>query len=336
MLEDCRSAQSYIYFEQFIWRDFGKDEIGARFLEVFRQKTKEGVRVKLIIDAVGSIGLSSNPWRQSEITNAGIELRFFGLVPRWRSLFPFSLFHRDHRKLLVVDDRVAHVGGVIISERAQSWEDIDVRITDHEYIKDIKGAFLRIWDETKGTKKHVSEYDDSNGIILKNDPENNDLYAELLQRVKGAQSKISIVTPYIAPDWRMLRALKKARKRGVDVEIILPEKGDSKLTGMVAASYMRQLRRYRIAVYHYRTCMNHGKMVLVDNWVTLGSMNFDRLSFFYNRELNVVFTKNLNQFRELISNLKSCSTRMGKNYFKGKGILFAFEALVGKLLRPIA
>ncbi len=336
MLDDCKAAQEYIYFEQFIWKNFDEGEIGARFLEVFKQKVAEGVKVRLIIDTVGSIGLYTSPLKQKEITDTGIELQFFGLVPRWRSLFPFNLIHRDHRKILIIDDKISHVGGVIVSQEASDWEDINARITDVEYVHDIKGAFLRMWDEVAGTKDNEGSYDLNTDYLLKNNPEHNDLYNEILHRIRHAQKKISIVTPYISPDWKIMRALKKARKRGLLVEIILPEKCDSKLTAMVAQSYLRQLYRYKIDVYHYQNCMNHGKMVIIDDWVTLGSMNFDRLSFFYNRELNVVFQKDQQQYEELVSKLKSCSNKVDRSYFTGKGLMFELQSLIGRLLRPIA
>ncbi len=336
MLDDCAAAKEYIYFEHFIWKNFGVGEIGKRFLEVFKQKVAEGVRVRLIIDTVGSIGLYTSPFLQKEITDAGIELSFFGLVPRWKSLFPFNLFHRDHRKILIVDDRVSYVGGVIISQEASGWEDIAVRITDTEYIREIKGAFLRLWDEIRGSKEHFEKYDLNTNLILKNNPEHNDLYKEILHRIKHAQKKISIVTPYLSPDWKIMRALKKARKRGLPVEIILPKRCDSWVTAFVAQSYLRQLYRYKIDVYHYQNRMNHGKMVIVDDWATLGSMNFDRLSFFYNRELNVVFQNDLQQYEDLVKRLKSCSNKMERAYFTNKGFVFKIQSLIGKLLRPIA
>ena len=337
MLDDCRSATDYIYFEQFIWQDLGSpSSIGTQFLDVFKQKTREGVRVRVLVDAIGSVALSSNYWWQKGITEAGVELEIFGLVPKWKSQFPFSLFHRNHRKLLVIDDRIAHVSGVIVSERARDWLDIGVRLTDPAYIRDVKGAFLRMWDEVRGTQEHAAEYDGDNGRLLKNDPENNDLYQEIRQRVKTAKCKISIVTPYFSPDWRMMRALKKARKRGVQVEIILPEKCDSKITSTVAQSYLRSLVRYKIDTYHYRDCMNHGKLVQVDDWVTLGSMNFDRLSFFCNRELNVVFTESLQDFERTISEFRAKSRKVTRKYFRKRGLRFLLEEFLGKIMRPIA
>lgn len=336
MLEDCRVAKSYIYFEQFIWQDFGKDGIGAKFLEVFKRKVKEGVQVRLIVDAVGSIGLSSNILRQREIAAAGIEMIFFGLVPRWQSLFPFSLFHRDHRKLMVIDDAVTHMSGVIIGDRARDWMDLGVRVTDARYVSDAKGAFLRMWDEIRGTKEHLAQYNDDNGLMLSNDPENNELYDEILHRVRHAKHKISIVTPYLSPDWRMMRALRRARRRGVAVEIYIPTESDSKLTGMVTQSYLRPLYRAKIDVYRCKPCMNHGKMVIVDDWVTLGSMNFDRLSFFYNRELNFIFPGHEADFEGVLRGVRECSEKLQRDDFTNRGLKFAIEVVLGKLLRPIA
>lgn len=335
-LEDCKAAKSYIYFEQFIWQDFDKEGIGTKFLEVFKQKVKEGVQVRLIIDSVGSIGLSSNILRQHEIATAGIEMVFFGLVPKWQSLFPFNLFHRDHRKLLVIDDEVAHISGVIVGDRARDWLDLGVRVTDHRYVSDAKGAFLRMWDEILGTKKHIAQYNDDNGLVLHNDPENNELYDEILHRVRHAKHKISIVTPYLSPDWKMMRALRKARRRGVTVELLIPTESDSKLTGMVTQSYLRSLYRAKIEVYRCKPCMNHGKMVMIDDWVTIGSMNFDRLSFFYNRELNFVFQKHEIEIEEVLEDLRTRSARLQRSDFANRGIKFEIEVVLGKLLRPIA
>ncbi len=336
LLEDCRSAKTYIYFEQFIWEDFDTNEIGTLFLDVFKQKVKEGVNVKLIIDSIGSIGLYTNPWRQKEIEDAGIDLEFFGMVPRWKSVFPFNIIHRDHRKVVIVDDRVAHVGGVIISERSRDWHDIDARTVDPKYIKEIKGAFLQMWDEIRDKKEHEQEYDTDAGLILKNNPENNDLYAEILQKIKNATTKIVIITPYFSPNFKILWALKKACKRGVHVDIILPENCDSGLTSMVNASYVHQLQRSKINMHFYFTSMNHGKLVVIDDWATLGSMNFDRLSFFYNRELNMVFTEDIQPIEKVIADTKANSNLIERSYFKKLSMFERLKAGLGWFLRPIA
>lgn len=336
MLGDCRAAQAYIYFEQFIWQDIRPDGVGGKFLEVFKQKAAEGVRVKILVDAVGSIALTSKIWLQKEITDAGIELEIFGLVPRWQARFPFNLFHRDHRKLLIIDDKIAHVSGVIVGERASDWRDIGLRITDPDYVHQVKGAFLRLWDEVRGTREYVGQYDVGTELLLKNDPENNDLYKEILRRVRQATERISIVTPYFSPDWKMMRALRKARRRGVHVELVLPRDCDSPLTKAVAKSYVRGLLRSKIEVYHFHACMNHGKLVMVDGWTTIGSMNFDRLSFFYNRELNVVFADRRTQFETLVEDFKKNADKLDKSYFRNRGFWFWLQVWIGKLLRPIA
>jgi cardiolipin synthase len=335
-LNDCKNAKNFIYFEEYILQSFGEGEIGHDFLKVFMQKAKEGVEVKLILDALGSFTLYTNPILQAELRDSGIQLEFFNIVPKWKAIFPFNIIHRDHRKLLIIDDTVAHVGGVVVWEKSRNWKDINARIQDPLYVKELKGAFLRMWDEIREERAYEKEYDTNEQIIIKTDPENNELYKEIFKRIKEAHSKIVIVTPYFSPDAKILKALTRACKRGVVVDIIIPEKCDSKLSSMVTASYIRQLQRHKINTHFYCDCMNHGKLVLIDEWVTLGSMNFDRLSFFYNRELNIVLNEDISHVEKLIVDMKSRSTKVDSQYFKKMTMFEKFLVRIGKLLRPFA
>lgn len=280
MFNDCQNAKDFIYFEQFILKDFEPGQIGYDFLKVLKQKSKDGVRVKILLDSAGSFDLYLDTKLQDEIRNSGIELEFFNIVPRWKALFPFNIIHRDHRKVLIIDNEIAHIGGVVIQEESRQWYDINARIHEPLYVTQLKGAFLRMFDEITEEKIYENEYDTNEHIILKTDPENTKLYDEIYERIKQADSRIVIITPYFSPDTKVLKALFDAHKRGVIIDIILPKESDSKIIGMVADSYMYNLHKHKINIYLYNHFMNHGKLVLIDEWVTFGSMNFDRLSFF--------------------------------------------------------
>lgn len=336
MIDDCRNAKTSICFEQYILQDFKQGEIGYDFLEVLKQKSAEGVDVKLLLDAVGSFPLFFDANLQSEIRNSGIQLEFFNIVPRWKAIFPFNIIHRNHRKLLVIDNEIAHIGGAVVWEKSRNWHDIDARVLDPLYARQLKGAFLKIWDEVRNDRVYENEYDTNEQIILKTNPENNELYEEILKHIKEARLNIVIVTPYFSPDTKILDAISAACKRGVVVDIIIPNKCDSKIIGMVADSYIRQLQKNKINTHFYCDFMNHGKLVLIDDWVTLGSMNFDRLSFFYNRELNIVLTEDISKIEELIIEMKSRSKKVDSQYFKNMTVLEKFKAIIGKLLRPLA
>ena len=291
MLDSCRKATKTIDLEQFA---FGNDnEIIGAFCKMFAQKAKEGVRVRLLLDAVGSFRFYRSS-RCRELIEQGVEVVFHRgiLRPSLKRLIPLIL--RDHRKLVVVDEEEVHIGGVIIEERARHWRDTAVLIRG-KVVSEFQGAFNTAWKRSRNMdpvgrvmSKEETEFSlAGNSFHL----HHKDLYRAFLRHITAAKKYVYITTPYFLPQREFRRALYFARDKGVDVRILLPKQSDNLLSDWVARRYYERLTRHGIRLYLYVPEVLHGKTIVVDDsWSSVGSCNFDWLSFWLNYELNIIST----------------------------------------------
>lgn len=276
MYEACSQAQTSIEFEQYILLD---DDVGARFLDLFAAKAASGVKIRLLLDNIGSMGIESSP-RLKKIIEAGGKVEFYNRMRIFNLFFPSTWYPRNHSKTMLIDDQVAFVGGVCLSEEMRTWHDLHMRLAG-DVIQDIKAAFSGL--PTRTTDKSFRY------ILSRPRLRHNPLYEELLLMTKQARSSIRMVSPYVILPWRLRRALYKAIARGVDVRIMLSEKTDVPLADYVTRSYFPKLLRKGVKFYLYTPTMLHAKYVVIDDaWATIGSTNMDYLSLQHNREANVI------------------------------------------------
>jgi cardiolipin synthase len=289
MLLDLQNAKQTIEFEQYI---FSTDIIGRRFLEVLEERAKAGVKIRMVADAVGSWGFyrSSLPLHLNKI---GIEVKFFNPISAWRIPNFTDNFFRDHRKIIVIDNTIAHLGGVGIQDDMAKWRDTHMRITG-ALVQDIKETFEVMWASIHrplfSRRRKYSEHFIKKYNVLTNSPRFRQryMYYALIWNIRNAQKYIYITTPYFIPDMRMMRVLKLAAKRGVDVRIIVPEIGDHFVVDFARQSYYKQALKGGIKVYVYQGTMMHAKTAVVDDyWATAGSFNVDNMSAYFNDEVNI-------------------------------------------------
>jgi cardiolipin synthase len=310
MLGDIRQAKHSIIIEQYI---FVVDSIGKQFVELLREKVKEGVKIKLLCDTVGSYGFYRSLLPRFLIEQ-GIEVRFFNLVRPWRiTNFTSNLF-RDHRKIMIIDDEIAHVSGVGIQEHMANWRDTHMRVTG-PLVEHIQQSFQNVWDGAK--KKVYIHYEPfktsiKNYELLTNSPSIRQryMYHTLMEKIRNAKKSIFLTTPYFIPDVPLYRALFLATKRDVDIQILVPEVADHIFVNHARESYFSFLLRSGIKIFVYTPTMMHAKTAIVDDeWATTGSFNLDSLSFFFNHEANVasddiVFVNELKN--HFLKDLESC------------------------------
>src|SRR3989338_3217898 len=290
MLESCRQAVKSIDMEQYIFAD---DEIGRKFLEIFRRKAGEGVRVRLLMDAAGSYGFykSSIP---PELTKLGIELRFFNIISPWRIRNFFSWFFRNHRKTLIVDDNIGFTGGVGIGDYMKNWRDTSGKIGG-EIVKEMSESFLEMWNlsndknlssrlrKWRALKKHKN--------FITNAPyfKKRFLHKALIRAINCAEESILITNPYFVPDHHLTKILRRAALRKVDVQIILPDKIDVLLLATASHASFFDLLKRGVRIFKYQPEVLHAKTLVIDDaWATYVSFNFDNRSFYYNYEANLV------------------------------------------------
>ena len=302
------AAKDHINLETYILDD---DEVGQQFVQALMRKQKQGVQVNIIRDSVGTIGTPEVFFRT--LSDSGIRVLEFNPVnplvagPNWR------LNQRDHRKLLVVDGRIAFLGGINISSvysggsfsqgaRKPSatnlaWRDTDLQLQG-PVVAELQKLFLATWAKQNGPPLPKSNFFpppvSAGKVVVRaigsspSDPFSL-IYATLMSAIGSAETSVHLTNAYFAPDPQLLAALEAAAARGVTVKLILPSQTDSWLIFHAGRGYYEQLLRAGVRIYERQGVILHSKTALIDGvWATIGSTNLDWRSFLHNEELNAV------------------------------------------------
>ncbi len=298
MYRDCETARKSIELEQYI---FENDSMGRRFMELFIKKAAEGVKVFVLCDRYGSAAFLKSPLIQKLRALGGRfyfyhEIRFLDMFRPWRML------PRTHIKTLLVDSEIAYTGGVCIAERMKDWRDTQIKITG-PVIPQIKESFSRpsLTLRIRRQKCMPPSYEGEEFTYLQSNPVfcRSLIYNELVRRIKGAKNYVYITTPFFAPNRPFRRLLRRTRARGVDVVLLIPERSDVLFADWMMLSYAKNLLRGGIKIFRYQTVPIHCKTIVIDDaWATIGSTNMDVLSFFHNRESNLMI-KNADAIAEM-------------------------------------
>jgi len=297
MLTALAAAKKSILLETYI---LAADRTGDRFKDVLLDRAKAGVKIRVIYDAVGSFGLSSA--YVEELRAAGCEVIDFNPIAPWRRRFRLS--HRDHRKVIVVDDEVAFTGGLNIANDYASvedggvgWHDMHCRVTG-PIVYDLARMFRRTWLRCGGT--HYPPPPNAGAAptgagsafvrLLDNTlrRQRATVRRAYLHVIRAARKSVLIQNAYFLPDRGLRRALSRAVARGVDVRVLVPGHSDVRLIEFASLYVMRRLARRGVKILRWRGVMMHAKTATVDaTWSTIGSYNFDAQSRFSNLEVTV-------------------------------------------------
>lgn len=286
MLSDIRAADSAVRLECYIFAD---DEAGAPFLTALAETAAAHRAVTVRLDSAGSWGTVSRAGQQ--LLKANEVILQWSRPWSWRA--PWAFHRRNHRKLLVVDERVAYVGGFNIHRQssrravgAVRWRDTHVRFTGplvHEAIV----LFDRF---PRRPRVRWPEFPVGTHLLPNNSRRCRHLLrCAFIDRFRSARARIWLTPPYFVPDSRSQSELCGAARRGVDVRVLVPAKSDVELTTWAAqAAYARMLTA-GVRIWEYVPRVLHAKTLVVDHdWATVGTANFDYRSFFLNDELNLV------------------------------------------------
>jgi cardiolipin synthase A/B len=309
MFSAIQSATNHINLEYYIFEDVESD--GAHLGDLLIAKRQAGVAVNVIYDSYGS-GSTATAFLD-RLKQAGINLVAFNPVNPLESKVPYSFNDRDHRKILVVDGKIAIIGGVNLSTAYQSnpigksggppgstpdqWRDTDLRI-EGPAIAELQKLFLDHWAKQKGPLLDQSALFPATAPkgsavarVLGSTPDNEIplYYVTLLTAIRTAEKSVKITTAYFAPTKQEMEALTDAAKRGVDVRLLLPARSDSPLSIAVAHARYSELLDAGVKIYEIRDVVLHSKTVVVDGvWSAIGSSNFDHRSVIFNDEVDVV------------------------------------------------
>ncbi len=302
---DLQAAKRYINLEFYI---FMSDDTGQEIANVLIERAKAGVQVNVIYDHVGSWNMTTKFYRR--LRQGGVEAYPFLKITI--SQLANRLNWRNHRKLVVVDGRVAYIGGMNIADRyvtgergQQPWRDTHLRIVG-PIEKGLRLWFAIDWNFMRRqllVQPDAPSYnlppDGGMGMqVVGSGPTArwNGMSMVFLRAIAVARSCIWIQTPYFLPADAHLKALIAAAMSGVDVRIMIPQRPDSTVMRYSSFSYVKECLQAGIKVYLYQQRMLHAKCVIVDDeFVTTGSTNFDFRSFEHNFECNVlVYDKSFN------------------------------------------
>ncbi len=296
MLEAIRSAKKTITFETYI---YWSGTIGEEFAKALAERAKAGVKVHVLMDWVGS-GKAKKEYID-EMKAAGVEVEKYHPL-RWYNLKRVN--NRTHRKILVVDGKVGFTGGVGIADKwaghaqdPEHWRDSHFRL-EGPAVAQMQAAFLDNWIKTQSKVLHGEEYfpklaavGPSYAQVFESSPGGGSESVRLmyLLSIASARRRLLIANSYFVPDDLSVATIADARKRGVDVEIIVPgTKIDSELSRKASRSRWGDLLKAGVEIYEYQPTMYHCKVMVVDDlWVSVGSTNFDNRSFRLNDEENL-------------------------------------------------
>ncbi len=314
MLAAIAAARNHINMETYILDD---DAIGQQFAQALLTKQAQGVQVNLIHDSVGTINTPKAFF--DRLKAQGVQVLEFNPLNPLQSRRDWELNQRDHRKLLIVDGRIAFLGGINISsvysggssgkasrqtrpaapapDAALAWRDTDLELRG-PVVAEFQKLFLQAWRDQHGDPLKPLTYfpqlqreGDQVVRAIGSSPDDaySLIYATLLSAIASAETSIRLTNAYFVPDPQLLAALEAAVARGVEVQLILPAHTDSGLVFHAGRSHYARLLKAGVKIHERRGVVLHSKTALIDGvWATVGSTNLDWRSFVHNHEVNAV------------------------------------------------
>ncbi|MCB8836555.1 phosphatidylserine/phosphatidylglycerophosphate/cardiolipin synthase family protein [Aurantimonas sp. VKM B-3413] len=288
MLDLCASAQQTLDVEQYI---FSRKGIGADLMSVLTERARAGVRVRLLVDGYGSLGLAPSEAGRA-FCKAGGELVYYNALLHLVKN-PFAGVHRLHRKSILCDGRQMMVGGSCFEDRMADWRDTMV-LASGDIVTSAELAFERVWrygrhEERRGpaSRGELSEIDPEAWAYLTSEPRRptrQEIYRTLLKKLSSARETMALTSPYLMPDRKIWHALTKATRRGVAVRLIIPAVSDHPSVDFFSQRFARALAKHGVEVFGYEPSMIHAKVAVIDDWAMVSSFNLDMLSIGLNVE----------------------------------------------------
>jgi cardiolipin synthase len=312
MFAAIRKARNHINLESYIIED---DVIGRQFADLLLEMQGRGVQVNLIYDSVGAFNTPKTFFER--LSAGGVEVLEFNPVNPLAAKKEWLINNRDHRKLLVVDGRIAFIGGINISsvyssgsslrrnrkvavkvaENTVAWRDTDLQI-EGPVVAELQKLFIETWEKQQGKTLAAKAYfpvlevqgkDIVRAIGSTPDDPYSLIYLTLISAIGNAEKQVSLTNAYFVPDPQLLKSLIDAAGRGVEVKLILPGHSDSDVVFHAGRSHYSALLKAGVRIYERRGALLHSKTAFIDGvWSCVGSTNLDWRSFLDNDEINAV------------------------------------------------
>ena len=314
--------------------------LGKSFFKHILKTLNRGIKVFIILDGFSPLSKNLNQWITLYKRRGG-KISYFNPLP-WKKLSLRNIFRlnqRSHKKVILIDKKVAYIGSYNIDTRQMStkyggegWHDIGVRLEGGP-IKKIINGFYDTWNHCRGIKLRFKEFPNTHSLVRLNHRCNwrSYFFNDLIERIQSANNNVWITNPYFVPDFKLIKALVKAKKNGIDVKIIIPQKSDLKLFPLINSIFYRDLIKQGVEVYEYKPRILHAKTIIIDDWYMLGSSNLNSRTQKHDWEIDVILkdTKNHKEMRQrFLSDMRN-SNLLTYQYilYKFKGLEFSFPFL---------
>ncbi len=342
MIAAIESAEQEVLLETYIWKG---DEVGEQFKDALIRAAARGVTVRVIYDKFANLVVSP----QFKRFPPSISVLAYPLYNAGWRFYDLRRYGRDHRKVLVVDDRTAFVGGYNIgSSYAREWRDTHCRV-EGAGAWELKRSFIEFWNQHHRRKWRRRARPitlppapawSSQVRVHRNLPNQwtfpiRSMYLDAINR---AQRNVWLTHAYFIPDENFVESLTEASERGVDVRILLPAKSNHIVADLVSRGYFGRMLNAGIHIYRFRDAMVHAKTATIDgNWSTIGTANVDRLSMTGNYEINVeIIDPALAQnMEEIFTNDLLNTWPLSAAEWESRDIYRRFTEIVFKPLRPM-
>lgn len=348
LIQDMKNAKEFIHMQYYIIRP---DEVFQEIEEVLEQKVKEGVEVRILYDSMGS-RMKESDWKR--IREKGIQTAEF--FPAFLKKLQLRINYRNHRKIVVIDNEAAYVGGFNVGreyvgndEKIGYWRDTHLRLKGSSVLQ-LQNRFVLDWNYAakenlySNIKYFVQENRQKTGnvgiqiVSSGPDSKHQNVRNNYLKMINKAKNNIYIQSPYFIPDDVILDALRVAALSGVDVRVMIPCKPDHPFVYWATYSYLEDMLDAGVKCYTYDNGFLHAKTIAVDGEVcSVGTANMDIRSFCLNFEVNaVIYDAAVTQKLEdqFIEDLRY-STKVTRYMYAKRSVLIRFKEQISRLLSPI-
>ncbi|MFW2373017.1 MAG: phospholipase D-like domain-containing protein [Gammaproteobacteria bacterium] len=290
MLQSMQQAQHYILIEMYLVKS---GRVSQSFFQVLAEARQRGVQVYFLMDAFGSRKLDTRDLQFLKRHN--VKISFYNPIELQKH--QLALF-RDHRKLLVVDGQIAYVGGAGLIDEFDStdhpgktWRENMVKIEGPNVLQwqTLFADNWRIWSDSPlpALYDKPAEFDQLGRVTMTQGPRFLEIKRSFIQHVRHARTRVWMSTAYFTPSRKLRRELRRSALRGVDVRILIPGPiTDLPMARYLAQHYYHRLLRDGVRIFEYQPRFMHAKLVLCDDWVSLGSCNIDRWNLLWNLDAN--------------------------------------------------
>ncbi len=293
MLESIEGAQHSILLEMYLFESGG---VADRFIAALAGAAARGVRVCLLLDGFGALGLNKKD--RQRLAAGGVEVVVYNPL---RTVIGHGNLFRDHRKLLAVDGIVAFTGGAGIADEfdpglhpANHWHETVLEVRG-PVVADWQILFVEVWNRWSGRPLQLAawprpkEIRGQRGRVVaqRSFPGRSEVMSSHISRIRSARRRVWLATAYFVPSWKLRRALRRAAVIGADVRLLLPGPlTDHPAVRHVSCRHYENLLRAGVRIFEYQPRFLHAKVLLCDDWVSVGSSNLDRWNYRWNLEAN--------------------------------------------------